>query len=307
VVERALDAHRTAGERFSIAAGLMCDDGIAAVHHLDKARVREAFDTFYVPANMILVLAGDLSEAGIAAAHDAFSVLPARAAPPPLRRQVQMPDASGFASGWLSGTANLDEPTAFAVVPFQDWQGYYVLQLAQDWLNDRMYRELRSERGIAYTPAAGINYHGTAMSVVMHVQTESADTAFTLDYLRELGSEVRHAGISEEEFEHLRRSTLLGMAQSFETIRDRADYLAASAREIDSGGLFQVDRFYRDLDYATFRTLLARDWPSRFVIVDNSPPVSWSARAALLVFCVGMLLVAGGLLVWRRLRDARPG
>ena len=73
------------------------------------------------------------------------------------------------AAGWLSGTANLDAPTAAGISPFRDWEGYYALQLVQDWLNDRLYRELRSERGIAYTPRAQVSYEGTAILVTLVV------------------------------------------------------------------------------------------------------------------------------------------
>ena len=103
----------------------------------------------------------------------------------------------------------------------------------------------------------------------------------------------------------LRMSTLLGMAQSFERIADRADYLAATWREIDSGGLFDTERFYRDIDYRRFRTLVARDWPARFVVVDDAPRLGWTS--AILLMTVAAVLVAGviALFVWRRLRRRR--
>lgn len=302
-----LPATQTAGTRFSLAAGLACSGGIAPVHHLHANDVRRAFDTYYVPANMLLIVAGDLDDAGLAAAREAFAALPARPVPSLPVVTARMPEQERFSSGWLAGTANLDEPSVFAVMPFRDWEGYYALLLAEDWLNDRLYRDLRSDRGIAYTPSAGINYHGNALSLVLYVETDPADTAETLEYLRALADEVRRDGISETDFERLRRSSLLSMARSFETIVDRADYLAGSVREIDAGGLFQVETFYRELDYARFRQLLARDWPARVVVTDNSPPVSWGARASLLA--VSGLLLAGALLLlaWRRFRDVRPG
>jgi len=296
-----------AGTRFAIAAGIACGNGVPPVHNLRGEDVRAAFATYYVPANMMLVIAGDISDAGLDAARSAFAALPARPAPALHPLPVSMPAGNDFESGWLSGTANLDAPSAMGISPFHDWEGYYALLLVESWLNDRMFRELRSERGIAYTPSATVNYHGTALSITLEAQTNSVDTAFTRDYLRDLVTEVQQNGISESDFEHLRRATLLGMAQSFERISDRADYLAASVREIESGGLFQTEDFYSRLDYARFRVLLARDWPARFVVVDNSPRISWSARVWLLGGSVLLLCTGLALLVWRRLRDVRPG
>lgn len=304
----ALPATRSAMNNYSLDAGFICADGIAPVHHLRSNDVRSAFATWYVPANMVLVVVGDLSQEGHAAARAAFAELPAAPAP---RRQLPAlripPMASAYTSGWLSGVANLDKPLAVGMMPFRDWQGYYVLLLAEDWLNDRLFRELRSERGVAYTPGASVGYHSSMLSLTLWAETESADTDFVMQYLNELTHELRRGGISKQDFEHLRRAALLGMAQSFETISSRADYLAASIREIDNGGLFHMESFYRELDYATFSTLLARDWPAHFVTMDDSPPLSWSARMGLLGFFL-LLLVGGlGLRAWRYLRDARPG
>lgn len=292
---------------FSVASGLACSGGIAPVQHLRGADVRQAFAGHYAPGNMILVLAGQLDDSGLAAARDAFSALPAKPVTPAQARRIEMPAASDYASGWLSGVASQKEPAAIGLSPFRDWEGYYVLMLAEAWLNDRLFRELRSELGIAYTPTASVDYHGTALSVLLTAQTRKEDAEFTRAYLRSLVDEVAAQGISEDDFERLRRGSLLGMAQSFERITDRADYLAASVREIESGGLFQTEAFYRGLDYERFRALLARDWPARFVVIDNSPRISWSARAWLLGGSFLLLAFALGLLFWRRLREARPG
>ncbi len=303
-------AMQLASTKFDIAAGLRCTAGLTPVHHLTAQAVRSAFDTYYVPANMVLVLVGDLDDNGIAAARAAFATLPARPLPRLAPLTIAQPAQDTFTSGWLSGTAGLDAPTAAGIVPFRDWQGYYALQLVQDWLGDRMFRELRSERGITYTPSAQVSYEGSAMLVTLQVETSPADTGFAMDYLQELANEVRAGGISREEFEHLRRASLLGMAQSFERIADRADYLADSMREIDAGGLFDVETFYEQLTWEQFQALVARDWPPRFAVMDASPRVSWSAWIALLLGSAGLLAGAVGLRLWqrwRRLRDAHPG
>jgi predicted Zn-dependent peptidase len=303
----ALPATRSAMDAYWVDAGIACGDGIAPVHHLGSGDVRSAFATAYVPGNMTLIVVGDLSADALAVAQQAFAALPAGATPPRKTQSLRIPDGSDYTSGWLSGVANLDLPVAVGMMPFRDWQGYYVMLLAESWLNDRMYRDLRSQRGIAYTPAASLDYHHSMLSMTLWAETESADTGFATGYLNELTARVRREGISEEDFEHLRRASLLGMAQSLETIASRADYLASSMREIDNGGLFQMETFYRDLDYATFRRLLARDWPERFAVMDNAPPLSWSMRMALLGGSLLLLLAGIGVQLWRRLRDARPG
>lgn len=288
--------------RFDIAAGMLCSAGITPIHHLALADVQQAYANWYVPANMILVLVGDLSPEGRDAARAAFSALPAQPAPKPVPARIAMPTDTEFASGWLSGVSQQDAPTAIGIAPFRDWEGYYALQLVEAWLRDRMFRELRSERGIAYTPDALFNYEGTALSIALRVQTDPADTAFVESYLRRLVDDVRTQGIPEEDFERLRTSTLLGMAQAFERIADRADYIAGSWRELESGALFNSETFYRDLDYLRFSELVARDWPARFVVFDNSARLSWSMVTGLLIGSCILLVVGVTLFVWRRLR-----
>lgn len=293
---------QTASTRFSVAAGLLCNGGITPIHHLTRDDVQRTFDTWYVPSNMILVLVGDVSADGLAAARAAFGALPARPAPVSTPARIAMPAQDDFVSGWLSGTAQLDEPSAFGITPFRDWEGYYALMLVESWLNDRLFRELRSERGVAYTPTVTVRYEGPAISVSFSVQTDPADTAFVMQYLRDLVNEVRTRGIPADDFERLRMSTLLGMAQQFERISDRADYIAGSWRELDSGHLFNSEEFYRHLDVRRFNALVRRDWPARFVVVDDSPRLSWGLGVGLLAGSL-LLLVAGiALFVWRRLR-----
>ncbi|MFZ5724263.1 MAG: M16 family metallopeptidase [Pseudomonadota bacterium] len=296
---------RRAGTQFGIAAGLLCAGGVTPVRHLRLADVQRAFAENYVPANMILVLAGDLSADGLAAARDAFGALPLRPRPASEPARIVMPPAGDFRSGWLSGAAQLAEPTALGITPFRDWEGYYALLLVESWLNDRLFRELRSERGLAYTPTATVQYEGPALSVSVVVQTDPADRDFVMQYLQALVDEVRNRGIPPEDFERLRMSTLLGMAQSFERISDRADYLAGSWREIDSGGLFDSERYYRDIDHRRFSALVARDWPPRFAIFDNAPRLSWQALTGMLIACLLMLATGIGLFVWRHLRRRR--
>ncbi len=297
-----------ASTKFEVAAGITCASGLTPIHHLAEADIRQAFDTYYVPANMILVLVGDLDEAGLTAAKEAFGALPARPAPIVAPLPITMPAARhDFTSGWLSGTGSLDLPTAVGIAPFHDWEGFYALQLVESWLNNRMFRELRSERGIAYTPSASVAYHGTATLVTLAAETSPKDTAYTRDYLRALVTQVQTQGIPEEDFQDLRTAALLGMAQEFERISDRADYLSGSVREIESGKLFDIETFYAQLGYARFYELVQRDWPPYFVLLDASPRVSWSAWIGLLGGSALLLVVGVGLLVWRRLRALRPG
>lgn len=292
-----------AATQFSAAAGMHCAHGLSPLHHLRLADVQNAFRTHYVPANMILILVGDLSAEGISAARAVFSALPAQPAPVVTRLHVDMPSAraagKNFRSGWLSGTASLDLPMALGIAPFYDWDGYHALLLVESWLNDRMFRELRSERGIAYTPSASVRYEGDALSVVLAVETEAGDTAFVADYLAGLTDEIRARGIPADDFERIRISSLLGMAQSFERIADRADYLAASVREIEADQLFDSETFYENLDYPRFQALVARDWPARFEVIDNSPRVSWGAWIGLLGGSTLLLVLSVGALLWR--------
>lgn len=286
---------------FGIDAGLDCPQALLPVQHLTVDDVRTAFTQHYVPANMILVLVGDLTDDGIAAARAAFSALPARPAPALPPQRIAMPAEHRYVSGWLSGAAHQGEPAAAGISPFTDWEGYYAMLLVESWLNDRMFRELRSERGIAYTPDVGVEYQENSLLTVFSIGTEPADTAYVMQYLQALTDEVRTQGIPEQDFERMRISTLLGMAQAFERISDRADYLAASMREIDSGALFDSERFYQQLDYPRFRALVARDWPARFAIMDNSPRLPWGVLMALLAGSCGLLVLGVTLFVWRRL------
>lgn len=291
-----------AASRFGQAAGFQCEGGLSPVRHLGLTDVQQAFSTYYIPANMMLILVGDLSDAGIAAARTAFSALPARPAPIIKPPHIAMPvdiSEKKFRSGWLSGTSSLNMPMALGVAPFQDQEGHHALLLVESWLNERMFRELRSQRGIAYTPMASIQHEADALSVMLAVETAPDDAAFVVDYLNSLVDEVRASGIPQHDFERMLSSSLLGMAQSFERISDRADYFAASSRELAEGQLFNSEIFYRQLDYSRFRALVARDWPARFVVLDNSPRVAWHAWIALLGGSILLLTAMGGMLLWR--------
>lgn len=296
-----------ASTRFFLDAGVWCAPGIRPVRHLRVEDVRQAYANGYGAANMVLILVGDLDDAGLAAARTAFAALPAGAAVQHVPLPITQPAGEDYRAGWLSGTANLDAPTAIGIAPFTDWAGYYTLLLVENWLFERLYRDLRTARGMAYTPQSSVDYHGTALVVTLAAETTGRDTAFVLDYLRTLTDEVRTQGISEADFLAQRDARLLSGARAWERITDRADYLAASIREIEDGSLFNTEHFYATLDYPTFRALLARDWPARFAVFDDSPPVSWGGRLALLGGSLLLLVVALGWRAWQRLRAAPPG
>lgn len=298
------DFSALAAQKLGVAAGFSCASGITPVRPLTVTQVRNAFATYYVPANMVLILVGDLSNAGLAAAVAEFSALPTRPVPARTRPVVAMPTHEDFVSGWLSGTAQLDVPTAYGVSAFHDWEGYHAMLLVETWLNDRMFRELRSERGIAYTPSASVRYYRHPLLLTQFVvETSPDDTGLVMAYLRELTNEVRAQGIPQEDFERLRQSALLAMAQSFERISDRADYLATSIPEIDDGRLFNIEAFYQQLDYPRFRALVARDWPDHFIVINNAPRLSWNMVTGLLAGSVLLLMIGLALFVWRRLRS----
>lgn len=296
-----------ASQQFFRDAGAYCEAGIAPVRHLLAGDVRGAFDAHYVPGNMLLILVGDIDDDGRTAAREAFGALPERPVVPVEPLLIRMPARTDYRSGWLTGIANLDQPTLVGLSPFTDWEGYYALSLVADWLDDRLYRDLRTDSAIAYTPVADLSYHGTALSVTLAVETRAADTDATIAYLDRLADGVRREGIPPGDFEHLRASALLSMARDFERISDRADYLSAAAREIGQGGLFDTEAFYAGLDYAEFRRLVARDWPARHIVFDDAPPVSWAVRTGLLAGCSGFLIALLAWRIWRRLAAARPG
>lgn len=293
---------QTAGTRFSVDSGIICGN-ISPVRDLDLAQVKQAFAANYVAPNMVLFLVGGFDDAGLQAAREAFGALPSAPMPHNQLPGLRMPPSEqSFVSGWLSGTRQLNEPSAWALAPFHDWAGYYALSLVESWMSERMYQDLRSKRGLTYTPSATVSAVGDWLLVGVSVETPAASASDVQEYMREMLRQVGEQGIPEEDFERLRRGALLGMSQSLERVSARADYLADSIDEIDAGGIFDDEEFYRGLDYATFRKLLARDWPERFSFMDNSPRLPWPWVIGGLVGSMLLLLVGIALFAWKRLR-----
>lgn len=212
--------------------------GIETAEDISRDDLLEAFRRFYVPANMMLIAVGDFDAAELMQAIDrTFGRLPAGTAPASTRPTPPWPAQGERVTGTLAPVFGNEAHVGLAYrIPGYESDDYYALAVLRRYLDNRLFQEIRVERGLAYAPGAELYalHDFGFMLTSADVDLDATETA--VGAIRDEIETLRAAPLAEETLERVKQRMLLQMVQGFESNMAIADYYADTWDELTGFG-----------------------------------------------------------------------
>ena len=275
------------------------------VAEITRDDILDAYNTYYVPGNMALVVVGDFSvDAMRQAISKTFGALPPGQLPERPFRVPPPPREFDAVQSTLQPVLGSEAEVGMAFrtvgVTSDDYHPLFVLR---SYLDSRLYETVRIEDGLAYSPVSeggALREYGV-MLVYADVELDAQDRV--LDIMqREI--ERLQAALDPETVEQVKRKILLQMVQGYESNSELADYYAHSVSEYEtSGGLVdheaRVEQVTADDLHRVATQYLSLD---RAVVFREAPALSYSRFYTAMALLVLVVLAAISTVLYRRYR-----
>jgi len=179
-----------------------------SLERLDAAALERLREQWYVANNMTLIMVGDLDRRLPAYLERRFGELP----PGPMPELRELPENNGHAEPERTLTTGLLGDTAQVNLIFTEpWVGELdqgTWQLLRDYLQWAVYKDLRIEHGLAYSPEVERSAYGSSSFFSINAEVDRADVAQTGQRLHDLLHHLAKDGLDDATVERLRSVAL---------------------------------------------------------------------------------------------------
>ena len=282
----------------------ICDE-LESTARITREHIVEAFNTYYVPGNMALVVVGDFDvESMRTAIKRTFGAIPAQ--PVPDRKWRVPPPPHTFAGVQSTFNPVLGSDAEVRLVfraigiTSADYYPFYVLA---EYLDTRLYEMIRIEGGLAYSPVSelgSLRDYGVLLAYA-DVELDMQDRALEL-----LQAEIARLQqpLDAGAVELAKRKLLLRMVQGYESNSELADYYADSVFEYETGGsLVDQEARIEQVTAADLHRVATQYLPlDRAVVFREAPALTYSQFYLGLVLLVFVLVAVLAVVLHRRLR-----
>jgi predicted Zn-dependent peptidase len=234
------------------------------------------FDTWYVPGNASLVVAGDFDPAAVRALIEKlFGGLPA-AAPPP-RPKFEPPETPMTSLIELTDSVQIPMSVLLWHTPAAMAEGDAELDLVSSILaggrSSRLYKRLVHEEGLALeVDAAQYSQQLSSLFVIEFKPTETGTLEKIEAIIAEEIAKLAAEGPSEVELKRARNQLELGFIQGLESLQHRASRLNRYNALTGNPGFLQADlNRYRSANAEGIQAAAARLSPDRMGLIRVHP------------------------------------
>jgi predicted Zn-dependent peptidase len=251
---QALDFGGHGSARLFSEMGFLCSMALDP-YQFDYGELQQAFENYYVPANMSIIMVGNFDTDRVRDYLAAsFGALPGVALEPAIGvANRHAPSQQRYHS---FGVLGLSETADVGIV----WQTggyrgaeYLSLRVLKNYLNTRLYQRLRNEEQLSYSPAVDAYPLENTGIFYLSADTLRGNAQRVLQLLRQELDAIVAGELDQETFEQSRLSLLIGSAMTDLDNSDMADYYSHSLLELQDGaGFWNYERRLMALDYASF-------------------------------------------------------
>jgi len=301
---QALDFGGHGSARLFSDMGFLCSMSVDP-YQFDYAELRQAFDDYYVAANMSIILVGNFDSDTVRKKLAAsFGALPAVSMEPAMgvvnRRTPSRQRYHSFGVLGLSETADVG-----IVWQTGGYRGaeYLSLRVLKNYLNTRLYQRLRNQQQLSYSPLVDAYPLEDTGIFYLSADTLRGNAELVLQLLREELNAIVAGKLDQQTFEQARLSLLIGSAMTDLDNSDMADYYSHSLLELKDGkGYWNYERRLMQLDYASFIAQLQTFFGAQHGVEYIDKPMfnALGAVGACVTFLVVVMLI-----VARRIRRRR--
>lgn len=229
---------------------------IATVSGLEVADLRNFYQKYYVAANAMLVIVGDLSRTQAEqTAEKLVSALSVGQKPEPLpevdmpvkanMRHIEFPSSQTHVLVGMPGTYRKD-PDYFAL-----YVGNHIL--GGGALVSKLFDEVREKRGLAYSASSSLGPMFRKGPFTISLQTRNDQTGQALDVVNKTLADFIAQGPTEAELNATKKNITGGFAMRFDTNKELASYVSMI-------GFYQMpldylDTFQQNVDKVTVASI----------------------------------------------------
>lgn len=261
---------------------------LTTLEHISRQNIIDAYNKFYVPNNMTLVISGDFDTAKIKKQIAAlFGKMPYR------KIERDIPVATSFNEGPLHVTGTLDpifgtNGTSELIYRTNGYGSpdYYVFLIIEAYFYKRMYEAIRVLQGLSYSPSVEILGGRHEGLFVINADADLKDLDKVSDIMHREVVRLRDGEVSDAEIKQTIRSLLLSKAQGLESNADIAWYYINNLVEVDKyGGFVNQEALLEKFTPDDVRNV-ARQYliPSNMAYVKSKPTLTSNQFYLLAVF-----------------------
>ena len=272
---------------------------LTTLEYISRQDILDAYEKFYVPNNMTLVITGDFDTAEMKQQiARLFGSMPAR------KLQRDIPEAEKFNDGPLRVTGTFDpvfgtNGTAELVYRTNGYWSpdYYVFLIIKAYFYKRLFEAIRVNEGLSYSPAVEFISSRNEGLFIVNADADLDDLDKVSDIMHREVIRLRDGKVTDEEINTTIKSLLLRKASGLESNADIAWHYVNNLEEVDKFGGF----VNQEILLEKFTPGDVRDVAQRYLNLSNmafvqSKPTLTSNQFYFLVAFVLLFLVFLG---WR--------
>ncbi|HFC53519.1 MAG TPA: insulinase family protein, partial [Gammaproteobacteria bacterium] len=287
--------------------GLQCP-GLETAGDISREEVLSTFREFYVPNNMTLVVVGDFDKREIIErSRETFGKM--------VRKPVSRLEPESYVdffgktfTGTLSPLIG-SEAAIFICYPANEelLANRYPLRLVGQYLSDLLYKTIRVEHGLSYSPEAAFVAGEDLGFLCASADVDLEDMDKALELLQREIDSLAASPLDERKVEITKRGLLLRLVQMGESNAEYADYYASNLEDLEHGGRFADNGEQIEIVTAKMMHEAAAKviHDGRKIVIINEPTLTYTQFYLLMLMLPVLLLAAGWWLYKRRLRLRR--
>ncbi len=272
--------------------------------------IQQGFDRYYHASNMSLTVVGDFEQIqleGLIAGT--FAKLPTV----PRREQYHLPDVS------INETANVIEPIirhqrllgieaelGFAIrVVGREHPDAVGVKLLAEHLDSELFRLLRSELGVAYSPKVDYRSETNIGHIYGHMHTTYEWIDKARDALNSFYQQLKRDGLSEQQFQRIKQKRILALeSMQFSNLKLAQELVFYRGWIAQHGTMRNTLSEYRQLTRPAVNRLIQEYFPQKLPYGELRPHTKSSGSLLLIKFIiVGLVLAVPIQWILRRLRS----
>ena len=277
-------------------------NNIEASAYITRDNILGAFNTYYVPGNMTLIVVGDFDVDEMRyAIKKTFGTLLEKVLPERPFRVPPLSDEFGEVENTLHPILGSDAGIGMVFrsigLTSDDYYAFYVLE---SYLNARMYESIRVKNGLAYSPASDLVARRDYGAFMLYADVELGTQDQVLGLMRK---EIKrlHMPLDAEIVEQTKKKLLLQMVQGFESNSEVADYYAYSVFEYESnGGLVDQEARIEEVTVDDLQRVATKYLPlSKAIVVHEVPTLTYVQFYKVLTLLVLVVIAGIGYVLYR--------
>jgi len=293
-------------ERVLDGTPLICQE-LESADEISRDDILKAYQQYYNPNNMILMVVGDFQSTNIKQEIEAsFGKLKPGSAN--IRQAVQAKPISETLSftSTLSPVIGSDAMVGLVFLSAgTESQDYYPILYIEQYLTDQLYKKLRVEKGVAYSPYAQIIAHSNIGVLIALSDADISKISEVTSMISLAVDQLVSQPLSNEAFTLTKNKLLLSIAKGHESNSDIADYYAASAVHLNKhGALIKEEDAINQVTIEKLHRIAKKylGTPPR-VVYSDSPTMTYKQFGLTIATMIGLVSLAIVRIRRRKLRQ----